>query len=85
MLEWLVKQRWKKVAWAMVAALKFNSKIAARGEAAITMQKVVKMFFTRRTFCLLPVYTDMKLHDCIPSVAHALVLLVSGKKHTAYY
>jgi len=48
-LEWLIKQRWKKVAWATVAALKFNSKIAARGEAAIVMQKVVKMFFARRT------------------------------------
>lgn len=48
-LEWLVKQRWKKVAWATVAALKFNSKIAARGDAAIVMQKVVKMFFARKT------------------------------------
>lgn len=48
-LEWLVKQRWKKVSWAMVAALKFNSKIHARGEAAIVMQKVVKMFFARKT------------------------------------
>jgi myosin-6 len=47
--EWLIKQRIKRVAWATVAALKFNSKIAARGEAAITMQKVVKMFFARRT------------------------------------
>lgn len=47
-LEWLVKQRWKKVAWACVACLKFASKIRARGVAAITMQRVVKMYFERR-------------------------------------
>eukprot|EP00041_Stephanoeca_diplocostata_P021482 m.501224 g.501224 ORF g.501224 m.501224 type:complete len:1234 (-) comp21837_c1_seq13:181-3882(-) len=47
-LSWLVKQRWKKIAWACVSSLKFASKIRARGTAAIIMQRVVKMFIARR-------------------------------------
>merc|ERR1719197_737800 len=43
-LDWLVKCRWKKVAWACVSCIKFASKIRARGAAAIIMQNVVKMY-----------------------------------------
>ena len=46
-LAWLKKQRWKKITWACVASLKFASKIRARGDAAILMQKLVKMYFSR--------------------------------------
>jgi myosin-6 len=46
---WLVRQRWKKVAWACVSCLKFASKIRARAEAAITIQKTVLMYLARHT------------------------------------
>lgn len=45
---WLKKQRWKKITWACVASLKFASKIAARANAAILMQKLIKMYFSRK-------------------------------------
>jgi myosin-6 len=47
-VEWLVRQRWKKIAWATVSCLKFAAKIRARAGAAILMQKVIKMFLSRR-------------------------------------
>lgn len=47
-LEWLVKQRWKKIAWATVSCLKFAAKIRARAGSAILMQKVLRMFLARR-------------------------------------
>jgi myosin-6 len=46
---WLVKQRWKKVAWACVSCLKFASKIRARAEAAIAIQKTILMYMARKT------------------------------------
>jgi myosin-6 len=46
-LTWLVKCRWKKIAWACVASIKFASKIRARGAAAIIMQNVVKMYLAK--------------------------------------
>jgi myosin-6 len=46
-LKWLVKCRWKKIAWAMVASIKFASKIRARGQAAIVMQNVIKMYLAK--------------------------------------
>ncbi len=46
-LEWLVKQRWKKIAWAAVSCLKFAAKIRARAGAAVVMQKVIKMHLAR--------------------------------------
>ena len=47
-LEWLVRQRWKKIAWASVSCLKFAAKIRARAGAAILLQKVVKMHLARK-------------------------------------
>jgi myosin-6 len=47
-LEWLVRQRWKKVSWATVSCLKFASKIRARAGAAVLLQKVVKMHLARK-------------------------------------
>eukprot|EP00039_Didymoeca_costata_P018027 m.331854 g.331854 ORF g.331854 m.331854 type:complete len:1228 (+) comp16805_c0_seq1:138-3821(+) len=47
-LQWLVKQRWKKVSWACVACLKFAAKIRARATAVTVMQRVVKMYFARK-------------------------------------
>eukprot|EP00051_Salpingoeca_urceolata_P006297 m.83521 g.83521 ORF g.83521 m.83521 type:complete len:1207 (+) comp14769_c0_seq1:504-4124(+) len=47
-LQWLVKQRWKKIAWATVSCLKFAAKIRARAGSAILMQKVIRMFLARR-------------------------------------
>eukprot|EP00040_Diaphanoeca_grandis_P029379 m.172059 g.172059 ORF g.172059 m.172059 type:complete len:1230 (+) comp31666_c7_seq6:107-3796(+) len=47
-VSWLKKQRWKKLTWACVASLKFHSKIRARANSAIVMQKVVKMYFARQ-------------------------------------
>lgn len=44
---WLVKQRWKKVAWATVSCLKFAAKIRARAGAAVLMQKVIRMHLSR--------------------------------------
>jgi myosin-6 len=46
--EWLVRQRWKKIAWSTVSCLKFAAKIRARAGAAIVMQKVIKMYLVRR-------------------------------------
>ncbi len=46
-VEWLVKQRWKKIAWAAVSCLKFQSKIRARAGSAIIMQKVIRMHLAR--------------------------------------
>eukprot|EP00055_Hartaetosiga_balthica_P015565 m.92745 g.92745 ORF g.92745 m.92745 type:complete len:1216 (+) comp8899_c1_seq1:183-3830(+) len=46
-MEWLVKQRWKKIVWATVSSIKFASKIRARAGAAITMQKTILMFLAR--------------------------------------
>jgi len=46
-VEWLTKQRWKKVAWACVSCLKFQSKIRARAQSAIVMQKVIRMHLAR--------------------------------------
>lgn len=57
-LDWLVKCRWKKVAWACVASIKFASKIRARGAAAIIMQNVVKMYLARRVH--MPRYMGIK-------------------------
>ncbi|EDQ91661.1 uncharacterized protein MONBRDRAFT_19467 [Monosiga brevicollis MX1] len=48
-MEWLVKQRWKKLAWACVSCLKFAAKIRARAGSAITIQKTVLMYLARRT------------------------------------
>jgi myosin-6 len=45
---WLVKQRWKKIAWACVSCLKFHAKIRARGDAVTIMQRVVKMHFAKK-------------------------------------
>jgi myosin-6 len=47
-MAWLVKQRWKKIAWACVACLKFHAKIRARGDAVTIMQRVVKMHFAKK-------------------------------------
>jgi len=47
-VEWLVRQRWKKIAWATVSCLKFAAKIRARAGAAILLQKVIKMFLSRK-------------------------------------
>jgi len=47
-MKWLVKQRWKKITWASVACLKFNSKIRARATSVIVMQKMTKMYFMRK-------------------------------------
>lgn len=46
-LTWLVKCRWKKMAWACVASIKFAGKIRARGAAAIIMQNIVKMYLAK--------------------------------------
>lgn len=46
-IEWLVKQRWKKIAWASVSCLKFQSKIRARAGSAIVMQKIIRMHMAR--------------------------------------
>lgn len=46
-MDWLVKARWKKVAWACVASIKFASKIRARAGAAIIMQNVIKMYLSK--------------------------------------
>jgi len=46
-IEWLVKQRWKKIAWACVSCLKFQSKIRARAGSAMIMQKVIRMHLAR--------------------------------------
>ena len=46
-IEWLVKQRWKKIAWASVSCLKFQSKIRARAGSAIIMQKIIRMHLAR--------------------------------------
>jgi len=46
-IEWLTKQRWKKIAWATVSCLKFQSKIRARGLSAVIMQKVIRMHLAR--------------------------------------
>eukprot|EP00056_Hartaetosiga_gracilis_P005906 m.90736 g.90736 ORF g.90736 m.90736 type:complete len:1102 (+) comp12313_c0_seq1:2312-5617(+) len=46
-MEWLVKQRWKKIVWATVSSIKFASKIRARAGAAITMQKTILMYLAR--------------------------------------
>ena len=46
-MEWLVKQRWKKIAWATVSCLKFAAKIRARAGAAVVMQKTILMYLAR--------------------------------------
>jgi myosin-6 len=46
-VEWLTKQRWKKIAWACVSCLKFQSKIRARAQSAIVMQKIIRMHLAR--------------------------------------
>ena len=47
-MKWLIKAKWKKMAWACVSALKFASKIRARGSSAATMQRMIKMYFARK-------------------------------------
>jgi len=47
-MEWLVKQRWKKLAWATVSSLKFAAKIRQRAGAAIVIQKTILMYLARR-------------------------------------
>eukprot|EP00049_Salpingoeca_infusionum_P012421 m.227482 g.227482 ORF g.227482 m.227482 type:complete len:1222 (+) comp15178_c0_seq1:220-3885(+) len=47
-MEWLVRQRWKKLAWATVSCLKFAAKIRARAGAAVVMQKTILMYLARR-------------------------------------
>jgi len=56
--DWLVKCRWKKIAWACVASIKFASKIRARGAAAIIMQNTIKMYLARRVH--MPRYLGIK-------------------------
>ncbi len=46
-IDWLLKQRWKKIAWASVSCLKFAAKIRARAGAAVTVQRVVRMYLER--------------------------------------
>jgi len=46
-VDWLLKQRWKKIAWASVSCLKFAAKIRARAGAAVTVQKVIRMYLSR--------------------------------------
>eukprot|EP00041_Stephanoeca_diplocostata_P021488 m.501112 g.501112 ORF g.501112 m.501112 type:complete len:1227 (-) comp21837_c1_seq4:181-3861(-) len=46
-MDWLVKARWKKVSWAMVACIKFASKIRQRAGAAVIMQNVIKMYLMK--------------------------------------
>ena len=46
-VEWLLKQRWKKMAWACFSCIKFSQKIAARGESASIMAKVILMHLAR--------------------------------------
>jgi len=46
-VEWLTKQRWKKIAWACVSCLKFQSKIRARAGSAVIMQKIIRMHLAR--------------------------------------
>jgi len=46
-IEWLTKQRWKKLAWSCVACLKFQSKIRARAGSAVVMQKIIRMHLAR--------------------------------------
>jgi myosin-6 len=46
-VEWLLKQRWKKIAWASVSSLKFAAKIRARAGAAAVTQKVIRMYLAR--------------------------------------
>ena len=46
-IQWLLLQRWKKLAWASVASLKFAAKIRARAGAAVTTQKVIRMYLAR--------------------------------------
>jgi myosin-6 len=46
-VEWLLRQRWKKIAWASVSCLKFQSKIRARATSAIVMQKIIRMHLAR--------------------------------------
>merc|ERR1719183_2223627 len=46
-LKWLVKCRWKKITWACVSCIKFAAKIRARGQAAIIMQNVIKMYLAK--------------------------------------
>lgn len=46
-MEWLIKQRWKKIAWATVSCLKFAAKIRARAGSAIVMQKTILMYLSR--------------------------------------
>jgi len=57
-MEWLVKQRWKKLAWSTVSCLKFASKIRQRAGAAIVVQKTILMFLARRQHK--PRYLGMK-------------------------
>jgi myosin-6 len=47
-MEWLVRQRWKKIAWATVSCLKFAAKIRARAGSAVVMQKTILMYMARR-------------------------------------
>jgi myosin-6 len=49
-LLWLVKCRWKKITWACVSCIKFAAKIRARGNAAIIMQNVIKMYLAKELY-----------------------------------
>jgi myosin-6 len=49
-LLWLVKCRWKKITWACVSCIKFAAKIRARGQAAIIMQNVIKMYLAKELY-----------------------------------
>ena len=46
-VDWLLKQRWKKIAWASVSSLKFAAKIRARAGAAVVTQKIIRMYLAR--------------------------------------
>jgi myosin-6 len=80
-VNWLLKQRWKKIAWASVSSLKFAAKIRARAGAAAVTQKIIRMYLARSVHK--PRYIGIRelgtLRSQIPTM-HKLIEKIKGKE-----
>jgi len=81
-VDWLLKQRWKKIAWASVSSLKFAAKIRARAGAAAVTQKVIRMYLARSVHK--PRYIGIReigsLRNQIPTMVSIITKLKSKDK-----
>ena len=81
-VDWLLKQRWKKIAWASVSSLKFAAKIRARAGAAVVCQKLIRMYLARHIHK--PRYIGIRelnvMNTQIPTMINLIAKLKSKEK-----